>query len=257
MPVHYDVDGRIAFLTIDRVEAKNAMDPEMAEQFETTILQFAADPACMVAIITGAGDEAFCAGADLRSMLPLVASGAILSTPTRRVLTLKGVEVWKPIIAAVNGYCLGGGTELLLGTDIRVAASHASFGLPEVRWAVTPRGGGAVRLPRQIPYAVAMEMLLTGERIGAQRAYEVGLINKVVEQEALLPTAEAYAHRICQNGPLALRAIKESCQRTDGVPLTYAYEIDSRLAEAAFASEDAVEGPRAFVEKRAPVYRGA
>jgi enoyl-CoA hydratase len=257
MPVRYEVAGKIAYFTFDRPEKHNAVDPEMMEEFEQGILDFTADSSVAVAIITGAGDEAFCVGVDLAKTAPLVTANKIPSPPTRRVLTLKGAEVWKPLIAAVNGYCLGGGTELLLGTDIRVASENASFGLPEVRWAMTPRGGGAVRLPRQIPYAVAMEMLLTGETISAQRAYEVGLVNRVVKFDDLMSVAEGYASKICENGPLAIRAIKETSQRTCGVPLMYAYEIDFRLAEPVFASEDAREGPRAFSEKRKPTYKGA
>ncbi len=256
MPLRYDTDGSIAYLTFDRPEAHNAVDPEMMREFEERIFEFDSDASLAVAIITGAGDKAFCAGADLRETTPRVVSQEIESTPTRRVLTLKGVEIWKPIIAAVNGYCLGGGTELLLGTDIRVAADHATFGLPEVRWGLTARGGGTVRLLRQVPHAVAMEMLLTGERIGAARAYEIGLVNKVVPLAELMPAAEAYAHRIRENGPLSLRAIKESSHRIDGMPLVTAYEIDFELTKGVFSSEDAQEGPRAFMEKRMPRFRG-
>lgn len=256
MPVDYETDGKIAYITLNRPEAHNAIDPEMLKQFERLILEFEDDTSVSLAIITGAGDKAFCAGVDLEKTAPLVAAKKIPSPPTRRVLTLKGAEVWKPIIAAVNGYCLAGGMELALGTDIRVAADHASFGLPEARWSLTPRGGGTVRLLRQIPHAVAMEMLLTGERISARRAFEIGLVNCVVKAEALMPAAEEYAAKILRNGPLAIRAIKESSHRTSGVPLTYAYELDFRLSESVFASDDAREGPRAFSEKREPRFRG-
>lgn len=255
MPLRYETVGRIAYFTLDRPEAHNAVDPEMMDEMERRILEFENDPDVWVAIITGVGDKAFCAGADLGKMLPGVTSNAIPVAPTRRIYTFKGAEVWKPVIAAVNGYCLAAGTEILMGTDIRIASENATFGLPEVRWSLMARGGATVRLPRQIPWAPAMEMLLTGDRISAQRAYEIGLINRVVPSEDLMSTAKALADRICENGPLAVRAVKESVQRTSGVPLTYAYEIDFKIAAPVFASQDAQEGPKAFSEKRPPNFQ--
>lgn len=256
MSLRYEVIDRVAFFTIDRPDVHNALDLETQDELEQRIGEFNKDPDAWVAIITGAGEKAFCAGADLKSFVPKItgADAMTLSNPTSRVYTFKGAEVWKPVIAAVNGLCLGGGTEIVVGTDIRVAADHATFGLPEVRWSLMARGGATVRLPRQVPWAPAMEMLLTGERITAQRAYEIGLVNKVVPGPEVMAAAMAYARKICENGPLAVRAIKESVQRTSGVPLTFAYELDFRLAEPVFTSEDATEGPRAFAEKRAPRY---
>jgi enoyl-CoA hydratase len=256
MPVRYEKEGRLAYFTIDRPEAHNAIDVDMMDAFEQHILEFNSDPDVWVAIITGAGEKSFCAGADLRKMVPNVTANAVPVIPTRRLYTFKGADVWKPVIAAVNGLCLAAGTEIVVGTDIRVAADHATFGVPEVRWSLMARGGATVRLPRQIPWAVAMEMLLTGDRLSAQRAYEVGFINRVVPLADLIPTAEGLAHKICENGPLAVRAVKESVNRTSGLPLSYAYEIDFRIAEPVFASDDAKEGPKAFAEKRPPNYHG-
>jgi enoyl-CoA hydratase len=254
MGLRYETVNRIAYFTLDRPDAHNAIDSEMLVEFEKRILEFNEDDQVWVAIITGAGSEAFCAGADLKKYVPKLTGGEVSSQPTRRIYTFKGAEVWKPVIAAVNGLCVAGGTEILLGTDIRVAAEHATFGLPEVRWSLTARGGATVRIPRQIPWAPAMEMLLTGARISAQRAYDIGLINKVVPADAVINEAEAYAEQICANGPLAVRAIKESVTRTSGLPLSFAYELDYRISEPVFSSADAKEGPRAFAERRTPDY---
>lgn len=256
MALRYETDEKIAYFTIDRPEKHNAIDPETMDELEDKIIQFNEDSSLWVGIITGAGDKAFCAGADLGKMVPKVTGNAIPVAPTRRIYTLKGAEVWKPMIAAVNGYCLAAGTEILVGTDIRIAAEHATFGLPEVRWSLIARGGASVRLPRQIPWAIAMEMLMTGEKITAQRAYEIGLVNRVVPMDRLMSTAEEMAYRICRNGPLAVRGVKESVNRTSGLPLATAYEIDFRIAAPVFASEDAKEGPKAFAEKRAAKYEG-
>jgi enoyl-CoA hydratase len=253
--LRYETEGKIAYFTIDRPEKHNAIDQETMDELETRILEFDQDPSVWVAIITGAGEKAFCAGADLRKMVPKVTANAIPVLPTRRVYTFKGADVWKPVIAAVNGICLAAGTEILVGTDLRVAAEHATFGLPEVRWSLIARGGASVRLPRQIPWAIAMEMLMTGERISAQRAYEIGLVNRVVALEQLMPTAEELARKILANGPLAVRGVKESANRTSGLPLSYAYEVDFMVAAPVFASEDAKEGPRAYGEKRPPDYQ--
>jgi enoyl-CoA hydratase len=256
MPVHYDKDGKIAYMTIDRPEKMNSFDSTMVEQFETHIRTFALDDEALVLILTGAGEKAFCAGIDVAEGIPGVLGPAPVDPPLRRIITLKGVELFKPIVAAVNGYCLGGGLEMLMGTDIRIACPEATFALPEVRWGITARGGGTVRLPRQIPWAVAMEMILMGDSIDAERAYQLGLINRVVPRDDLLSTAEMLAHRVCRNGPIAVRCAKESAMRTSGASLSQAYEIDYRLVSEAYRSEDAKEGPRAFREGREPRFEG-
>src|SRR5438046_9072849 len=188
----------------------NAFDLEtarlMAERFE----EFDRDPELRVAIVTGAGSKAFCAGADLKKMHGGSHEGGVkeLWDHERQQRLGQRLHVDKPVIAAVNGYCLAGGLELALGCDIRICSTSASFGAPEVRWSIL-HGFGAMRLPQTVPMSVAMEMLLTGERIGARRAYEIGLVSRVVEPTELLPTAAALATRIRQNGPLALKITKD------------------------------------------------
>jgi enoyl-CoA hydratase len=163
-------------------------------------------------------------------------------------------DVFKPIIAAVNGHCIAGGMEMLAGTDLRVAAEHATFGLGEVRWGLIPSGGSHIRFPRQIPWALAMELLLIGEPIDAQRAYEVGLVNRVVPADQLMPTALDLAARICKNGPLAVRTSKQIAVRSLG--LEPGFVLEKALAAKVLASDDAKEGPRAFAEKRKPKFTG-
>jgi enoyl-CoA hydratase/carnithine racemase len=252
----YDTRNGVARITINRPEAMNAFDLEtaslMAERFEA----FDRDPDLRVAIVTGAGDKAFCAGADLKKMHGSSHAGGIaeLWDHERQRRLGQRLHVSKPVIAAVNGYCLAGGLELALGCDIRIASTTASFGAPEVRWSIL-HGFGAMRLPRTIPMSVAMEMLLTGDRIDARRAYEVGLVSRVVEPAALLPTAEEIAEKIGRNGPLAIRLTKELAWRglhshPDDMLRFYA-AVTALIHE----THDAGEGPRAFSEKRPPRFQ--
>jgi enoyl-CoA hydratase len=169
---------------------------------------------------------------------------------------LRAFPLYKPVVAAVNGVCVGGGMEMMLGTDLRVAAEGAEFGLAEVRWSLFPGGGSTVRLPRQIAFCHAMEILLLGERVGAHDALRLGLVNKVVPLVELMDAAMGYARILVRNGPVATQAIKESVLRTQGVPTDQAYYIERHLSRYVFDSEDAREGPRAFAEKRKPRYQG-
>jgi len=210
-----------------------------------------------VAIITGAGKTAFSVGGDLKTFLPKILEADLrdLQSDTKPLnAVLRGFDLWKPVIAAVNGYCFGGGLEMLLGTDIRVASETAVFAVMESTWALFPGGGTTVRLPRQLPYCRAMEMLLTANQFTAQEAYEIGLINKVVPYNELMPAAMAYAEKICSNGPLAVQAIKESALR--GLALDAAYSIERLFSQIIFDTEDAKEGPRAFQEGRKAVWKG-
>ncbi|MCU1514314.1 MAG: Enoyl-CoA hydratase [Microbacteriaceae bacterium] len=245
-------DGNVAVITIDRPHKLNSYTPEMFHQLMDAFATFNDDPELRVAVLTGAGERAFCAGADLTRTVIALTDGAPrhFADITKRFFH----DIYKPIVTAVNGLCTAGGTELMEGTDIRIAVPTATFGLGEVRWGITPGGGSHVRLPRQIPWAVAMEILLTGQPITAQRAYEVGLINKIVEPENLMEEAMRYARTIAANGPLAVRAAKEIVVR--GMNLEGPFELEYYISDRVLRSEDAKEGPRAFAEKRTPDYKG-
>jgi enoyl-CoA hydratase len=245
----YQTDGAVAIVTLNRPSAMNALTPDMLARLYDAFAEFERDDRLRVAILTGAGEKSFCAGADLALTIPEGIETAVQG-PTQRPFA----EVFKPIIAAVNGYCIAGGLELLQGTDLRVAAEHATFGLAEVRWGIVPAAGSHVRLPRQIPWAVAMELLLTGERITAARAYDIGLVNRVVAADDVMNEARRLADVICRNGPVAVRTAKEIAVRSLALDVPFALEY--YLAERVFATEDAVEGPKAFMEKRTPRFVG-
>lgn len=249
--------GPVAILTLNRPEAMNAYDAELVQAMGTQFKAFDEDDELKVAVLTGAGDKAFCAGADLKLLHGEKYGGgaAELWDDDRTYRLGQGIQVRKPVIAAVNGYCLAGGLELALACDLRIASEGATFGCPEVKRAVL-HGYGAMRLVQTIPFAVATEMLLTGERITAQRAYEVGLVSRVVSRDELIPTAMRLAEQIASNAPLAVKVTKELAWRgLHEDPSGYL-----RFAAAALAlmhsSEDAKEGPAAFAEKRAPVWQG-
>lgn len=248
----YEKRGRIAVMTLNRPEAMNSITKEMVLGMDAAFDDFNADPELLVAVLTGAGRRAFCSGMDLKDALPAVAAGDSMGydDPQKRPFH----HIYKPIVAAVNGLCTAGGLEYLQGTDIRIAAENATFGLAEVRVGVVPVGGSHVRLPRQIPWAVAMELLLTGQSISAERAREVGLVNAVVPGERLMEEAMIWAERICGNGPLAVRTAKEIAVRAHNYE--QAFVLEKTMAERVFRSEDAKEGPRAFMEKRKPNFRG-
>lgn len=224
------------------------------------------DDDAKVVILTGAGSEVFTAGADLKLLIPLM-TGARKPEDEwderyvgdRRILDkvlLKQRDFPKPVIAAINGTALAGGTEIVEACDIRLAVATAKFGLPEPKRGIVPGGGSLVRLPRQIPYAKAMEMLLTGEPFSAQWALECGLINHIVEPAELLPESLRIARVIAANAPLALRAIKKTVRETQGLELDAAFLTEARNAKPVITSKDAREGPRAFMEKRDPVWEG-
>ncbi len=258
LPLIYEKDpaNRRCVITFNRPERMNAMSLELLSLLRDATEDFNSDPDLWVAIITGAGERAFCAGADLSSTIPAKAGGA-RNEPLKVNETRNLHRVFKPVLSAVNGYCIAGGLEYMLGTDIRVAAEHAEFGLQEVRWGIVPDAGAHIRLPRQIPWAWAMEILLTGRRLSAQEALHCGLINRVVPLEDLMPTTHAIADLICANGPLAVRTAKEIVIRGSmGMSWEQAWSMESLLGARAFGSEDAIEGPRAFMEKRTPQFKG-
>ena len=256
----------IAFITFNRPEAHNALTAESFVLLVEAWDEFAADRDLRVAVLTGAGDEAFCSGGDLGKLIPLwtgtrepetdVERRFLASPEVSKQLVLKLRPIYKPILAAVNGFALGGGMEILQCTDIRVAAEHATFGLPEPRRGIVPAAGSMVRLPRQLGWAHAMEVLLTGARFTAADAYRMGIVNRVVPREQLMETTLELAARIAANAPLSLEAIKETALRTATLPWDEAFAIEQECAARVTKSADAIEGPRAFMEKRKPDFQG-
>jgi enoyl-CoA hydratase len=258
-------DGHIVTLTMNRPEVKNALNPEMLCRMADAYDVIDGDAEIRVVILTGAGG-AFCAGADLDQLV----SRSIKGLPPEnefeeRVRSdysiifkglLRNYKLTKPLIAAIEGPCIAGGTEILQATDIRVAGEGATFGISEVRWSLFPMGGSTVRLRRQISYTRAMELLLTGDHYPAEEMERIGLIGRVVPKGQALATARQIAERIASNGPLAVQAIKRSVQETEGLPEKEALEIEQRIGQPVFQSEDAREGPKAFKEKRTPEFKG-
>jgi enoyl-CoA hydratase/carnithine racemase len=257
MAIRYDKDGKIATITIDRPQAMNAMDRDTSRELAEAFQDFDQDEQLLVAILTGTGDRAFSAGADLKKMYGRAEDGNIreIWDHERQWRLGQRLQVWKPVIAAINGYCLAGGLELAMGCDIRIASDTASFGCPEVRWGIL-HGYGALRLPKTVPLSAAMELLLTGERISAQDAYRLGIVSRVVPPTELMPTARRLAEKICANGPLAVRVTKELAWRGLEMSTEEALRLYAALGALVRASEDAREGPRAFAEKRQPQFKG-
>jgi len=257
MPIRYDRQGKIAVVTIDRPEAMNSLDVEANNEMARVWADFRDDPSLWVGILTGAGDRAFCAGADLKSLIPAriaAAHAGDSSGPSFGGIT-RDFDCWKPIIAAINGYCLAGGLELALACDLRIASEHARFGLTEVRWGFIPGGGGTQRLPRMIPLTIAMEMILTAEQIDVVEARRLGLVNRVVPLPDLMPAAMQLAQTLLERGPLALRAAKRAILEGWDLPLGDGLTLEARLFDELMRTEDAKEGPRAFAEKRAPNFQ--
>ncbi|MCM3584192.1 enoyl-CoA hydratase-related protein [Mesobacillus maritimus] len=254
-PVLYRKEGHKAYITFNRPEAMNAMTPEGFEMLGDYFLRAQDDDEVRVIILTGAGEKAFCSGADLKQTIPQIMEGKVDPEKTDAAM-LKNTPVWKPIISAVNGFCLAGGTEILQATDIRIATEDARFGLPEPKWSIMAAAGSLVRLVRQIPYCRAMEILLTGEQFSAQEAKEMGLINKIVPKENLLEEAERYANIICKNGPIAVQSTKKAVLRLLNHPMDIGFREEWSYSRDAFTSEDAKEGIRAFIEKRSPEFKG-
>lgn len=252
-----EIAGAVTRITINRPEAMNAFDLETAALIKQALLAFDADPAQRAAIITGAGDKAFCSGADLKKMGTAAYGGGIREIWDHELRERLGqrLHVVKPVIAAINGYCLAGGLELALGCDIRIASTAASFGAPEARWSIL-HGFGAMRLPHIVGPSVALDMMLTGERIDARRAYEVGLVSRLVAPDELLPEANKVASAIAANGPMALRIIKELAWRGLHEPPAALMSFYAAASGLLHQTADAKEGPRAFAEKRAAKFTG-
>ena len=248
--------GHVLIVTLNRPEARNALSGPMLAGMKQAWDEVDADPDIRVAILTGAGGS-FCAGADLKAMTTSH-PGETARTRDLSVIEslLKGRRLTKPLIAAVEGPAIAGGTEILQATDIRVAGESAKFGVSEPRWGLFPLGGSAVRLVRQIPYTVAADLLLTGRHIRAAEAKELGLIGHVVPDGQALAKALELAELIAANGPVAVQAILRTIRETESMHENDAFRVEAKLGMAVFQSEDAKEGPRAFAEKRTPTFPG-
>jgi E-phenylitaconyl-CoA hydratase len=252
--VEFEVDEHVATLTLNRPEKRNAMDSEMYDHISARLREIDERDDIRVGIVTGAGDKAFSAGADLVGVHGDTEEAEVRWSATRPTRFDLGLQVQKPLIAAVNGYCLAGGLELALVCDIRIAADSASFGCPEVKWNLL-NGYGAQRLPEVIGFSNALYLLLTGNFVDASDAQRMGLVQEVVRAERLMERVHELATTICANAPMAVRMTKELAYRSrdlslaDGIGL---YQTMNRLVEL---SEDLEEGTRAFAEKRAPNFR--
>ena len=268
MTIRYEAgDDHIVHITIDRPEARNSLDMDHFKQLRMAWERFGEDDDAYVAVITGVGPD-FCVGADLKTYIPQVTElatkigsgevteidGCKLEDGTRAVL--RNMKLYKPIVAAIDGPCVAGGMEMLGGVDIRIATPNAIFGVMEPKRGLFAGGGTTARLPRQLNFPAAMEFLLTAEAFPASRALELGLINEIVEPEVLMDRTLEWAHRITANAPLAVQATKESVLRGLAGTLDDAYVIEQELSSGIFATEDAKEGPKAFKEKRPPIWQG-
>ena len=256
MALLYDQEEHVAILTLNRPEAGNSLDPETMEELAQAWQHVARDERVWVAIITGAGDRFFCTGSDLKKTpspresfaVSLLNSGGVEITPP--------ANLWKPTIAAINGMAVGGGLEIALACDLRIASETAQFGLGEVKVASLPGQGGTQRLPRMMPMAIAMKLLLTGQRIDAQEAWRVGLVSDLYPPAQLMSAARELARAICENGPLAVRAAKMAALQGLNLPLQAGLLLEHQLWGILRDTEDRQEGRRAFAEKRKPAYRG-
>jgi len=252
MAVEYRREGRIGIIVINRPEKQNALDIPALEEMGKALVALDADPALRAGIITGSGDEAFCAGIDIGSAF---SPGQQPRGPFPATL-MRGLEIAKPLIAAVNGAALGGGLELVLACDLRLAVTEATFASPEVTLGLIPGWGGTQKLPRQVPWCLAAQLLLTGQAISAAEAFHIGLINRVVARQNLMATALEWAEVICRAAPLAVQAAKEAMLKGAKLPMDEGLELEDALVAYLKTTRDFSEGIRAFKEKRRPDFQG-
>ncbi len=250
MGISYKVENGVATIAFDRPEKRNSITLSMYKELGEAFENAARDPNVAVSILTGTGDKAFCVGADLRESIPYLADGHYIDEWD--AAHLKHVKMNKPVIGAINGLCMGGGFEIMLATDIRVASSKAVFALPEVGLGIVPAGGTLTRLARQIPYVYAMEAILTGRRFSAQEMLGMGVLNYVVEPEDVMQKAMEIAHSILKLSTVAVQNAKEAVLKLRDMQIDQAFEVESLLGYKAFTSDDAREGLAAFYEKRTP-----
>lgn len=251
MPIHCEKEGGIVTMTIDLAETLNRIDAESFKALGSALMDFRDDPKAKVAIITGTGDV-FSTGADHKTMLIPWADKSFQEPP----MITRGLQIWKPLIAAINGPARGGGVEIAIACDIRIASENAYLQFPEVGRGLIPGLGGTQRLPRMMSPAKAAEMILMGTPISAEEAYRVGLVNKVVPLAELLSTAREWAAKICENGPLAVRRAKEAMIRGGNMALEDGLSLELAFFEEMLQSEDYNEGLRALAEERKPEYKG-
>lgn len=251
--VLYEVDGRVATITLNRPGQRNAVDPELAAAMDGAMERFERDPEVWIAVLTGAGGV-FSAGADLKALT--AGRGPELVTERGGFAGFVRYPRTKPVIAAVRGPALAGGTELVLACDLVVASTSAVFGLPEVTRGIVAAAGGLFRLPRALPRARALELVLTGDRLGAEEAHAHGMVNLVVDDEEVLATALALADRICRNAPLAVRESLAVARAAYDLDEDEGWRRSAEAMDRIRRSEDALEGPRAFAEKREPRWTG-
>ncbi len=250
--------GHVLIVTMNRPHARNALSGPMMALMRQAWDEVDSDPFIRVAVLTGAGG-AFCAGADLKAMTADHPGEAFSKNDIDLSVIdalLKGRRLAKPLIAAVEGAAIAGGTEILQATDIRIAGAGARFGISEARWGLFPLGGSAVRLVRQLPYTIAADLLLTGRHISAEEAWRIGLIGEVVPDGQALARALQVADQIAANGPLAVQAILRTIRQTEGMAEDEAFAVEARIGREVFMSADAKEGPRAFAAKRRPIFTG-
>jgi enoyl-CoA hydratase len=262
----YEKHNGIAYLTMNRPERRNALSPQMIVELANAWRDFREDKEARVAILTGTGDKAFCSGADLGMLIPLLSrarqpedqydEALIKDRSLMQTALLRDFELYKPVIAAINGFALAGGMEILQATDIRISSPQSEFGLSEVMRGIIPAGGSLVRLARQIPYAKAMQILLTGDRMDAEEALRTGFINEIAPADTLMDRAKELGERIADNGPLAVAACKEAVIRTSGLSMQDAFAIENEIGAKVMRSKDAREGPLAFMEKRKANFTG-
>ena len=258
--VIYEKRGHIAVVTINRPDSMNAIDPQTSAEMHEVFSDFRDTDDLWVAVLTGAGPRAFSAGNDLVAMSRMQQEGSNAVSAAYSRAPFGGItrnfECWKPMIAAINGYCLAGGLEIALSCDIRIAAEHAQFGLAEVTRGIMPGAGGTQRLPRSIPFGVALELMLTGDKYDAQWALRYGLVNYVVPADEVMPRAIALAERLCENAPVSLRLVKEAAYKGANMTIEDGLRFEIEQSKKVLMTEDAREGPLAFAQKRKPEWKG-